>query len=257
MQTRRTFLGTAAVAAGAMVIRPYAAMAAAHAGDMFKTASGEISIHPVAHASFVMKTPSGVIYNDPVGGADKYADMPAADLVILTHHHGDHYDPDTLAGVVGDKTVLIANPTVYGKLPEAMQAKTTMMANGDTATSMGMQVEAIAAYNLTEDRLKYHPKGRDNGYVLGIDGLRVYIAGDTEGVPEMRALTDIDIAFVPFNLPYTMDETQAADAVADFGPKVVYPYHYRDSDPELFTKMLMDKGAKTEVRMGPWYGPAT
>lgn len=259
MIDRRFFLTSATAAAatavaGTAMIRPYAAMAAGHMADTFKTMGGEISIHPIAHASFVMKTPAGVIYNDPVGGADKYSDVPDADLILLTHHHGDHYDPETLAAIVKDKTVMVANPTVYEKLSDDMKAKTTQMSNGDNGETLGLPITAIPAYNVTEDRLKYHPKGRDNGYVLTIDGLRVYIAGDTEGTPEMRALKDIDLAFVPMNLPYTMDVSQAADAVKDFAPKVVYPYHYRDSDPEEFAKMLADTGAATEVRMGPWYG---
>jgi L-ascorbate metabolism protein UlaG (beta-lactamase superfamily) len=254
MLTRRLFLTAAAATTGTALIRPYAAMAAGHMADTIATAGGEISIHPVAHASFVMKTPLGTIYNDPVGGADKYADFADADLIVITHHHGDHFDPETLAALVKDQTVLIANSNVYEKLPEAIKAKTTPMANGDTGTILGVGVEAIPAYNITEDRLKYHPKGRDNGYVMTIDGLRIYIAGDTEGTPEMRALKDIDLAFVPMNLPYTMDVMQAADAVNAFAPKIVYPYHYRDSDPEMFAKHLADAGAESEVRMAPWYG---
>lgn len=264
MLTRRKVLisglMTGAAAAGATLIRPYAAMAESHgamAGDMFKTANGEIAIHPVSHASFVMETPAGVIYNDPVGGGDLYADYPAPDLIVITHHHGDHYDQPTLDALWHDNVTMIANPTVFDKLPEEMKAKTASMSNGDTGTARGLPIEAIPAYNLTEDRLQYHPQGRDNGYILSVDGLRIYIAGDTEDIPEMRALTDIDIAFVPFNLPYTMDEEQAASAVAEFAPKVVYPYHYRDSDPELFARMLGDAGAETEVKMGPWYGQAT
>ncbi|KGM49158.1 MBL fold metallo-hydrolase [Pseudooceanicola atlanticus] len=259
MINRRTLLSSAAALGGATLIRPYAAMAESHGamgGDMFKTANGEIAIHPVSHASFVMETPGGVIYNDPVGGANLYDDFPAPDLIIITHHHGDHFDPDTLTAVAGDAP-LIVNPEVFEKLPEALKAKATSMSNGDTGEALGMTVEAIPAYNTTEDRLQYHPEARDNGYILGVDGLRVYIAGDTEDIPEMRALTDIDIAFVPFNLPYTMDEEQAASAVAEFAPKVVYPYHYRDSDPELFAQMLSETDAGTEVRMGPWYGSTT
>lgn len=255
--TRRMILMTGAAAAGTMLIRPYAAMAESHGamgGDMFKTDGGEITIHPVSHASFVMETPAGVFYVDPVGGADAYADYAKPDFILITHHHGDHYDPDTLSGLWHDNLAMITNPEVFEKLPEEMKAKTVSMSNGDMGEARGLPIEAIPAYNLTEDRLKYHPKGRDNGYIVSIDGLRVYIAGDTEDIPEMRALSDIDIAFVPFNLPYTMDETQAASAVAEFGPKIVYPYHYRDSDPELFKKLLAEANAEPQVRMGPWYG---
>ena len=152
---------------------------------------------------------------------------------------------------------MIANPTVFEALPEEMKSQTISMSNGDSGEARGLPIQAIPAYNLTEDRLKNHPQGRDNGYIMSIDGLRVYIAGDTEDIPEMRALTDIDIAFVPFNLPYTMDETQAASAVAEFGPKVVYPYHYKGSDREAFAKMLADANADTEVKLGAWYGSST
>ncbi|MGI3168628.1 MBL fold metallo-hydrolase [Pseudooceanicola sp. C21-150M6] len=260
MQTRRSLLMTGAAVAGATLIRPYAAMAESHGemgGDMFKTQSGEITIHPVSHASFVMETPSGVIYNDPVGGAALYDDYPAPDLIVLTHHHGDHFDPETLQALWNDKVEMIANPTVFEQLPEEMKARTQSVSNGDSITAMGLPIRAIPAYNTTEDRLQYHPQGRDNGYVLSIDGLSVYVAGDTEDIPEMRALTDIDIAFVPFNLPYTMNEEQAASAVTEFAPKVVYPYHYRDSDPELFAKLVADGGSGSEVRIGSFYGTST
>ena len=208
--------------------------------------------------AYLVKGPDGVCIIDAPDAAPIIAAADARGwhpgVLMITHHHGDHFDPETLTALVKDQTVLIANPTVYEKLPEKIKAKTTSMANGDTGTILGAGVEAIPAYNITEDRLKYHPKGRDNGYVMTIDGLRIYIAGDTEGTPEMRALTDIDLAFVPMNLPYTMDVMQAADAVNAFAPKIVYPYHYRDSDPEMFAKHLAEAGAETEVRMGPWYG---
>ncbi|EAQ04896.1 putative metal-dependent hydrolase [Pseudooceanicola batsensis HTCC2597] len=257
MLNRRTLLLTGAAATGATLIRPYAAMAESHGemgGDTYPTDGGEITIHPVSHASFVMETPAGVIYVDPVGGGALYDDFPAPDLILLTHHHGDHFDPETLETLWNDDIEMIANPTVFEKLPEKMKAKTASMSNGDTGEARGLPIEAIPAYNTTEDRLQYHPEGRDNGYIVTIDGLRVYIAGDTEDIPEMRALENIDIAFVPFNLPYTMDEEQAASAVAEFAPRFVYPYHYRDSDPELFKRLLNEANSDPEVRMGPWYG---
>lgn len=256
MLTRRTILMTGAAATGATLIRPYAAMAESHGamGDSYQTANGEITIHPVSHASFVMVTPAGVIHVDPVGGGDLYKDLPAPDLILLTHHHGDHFDQPTLDALWHENLTMVANPTVFEALPEAMKAVTASMSNGDTGAARGLPVEAVPAYNTTPDRLKYHPQGRDNGYILAVDGLRIYIAGDTEDTPEMRALTDIDIAFVPFNLPYTMDETQAASAVAEFAPKVVYPYHYKGSDLDKFRAGLAQAGSTTEVVTGPWYG---
>ncbi|MEC7298710.1 MAG: MBL fold metallo-hydrolase [Pseudomonadota bacterium] len=266
MLSRRSILLTGAAATGSLLIRPYAAMAESHAaktmagdmtGDVYKSRSGEVVIHPVAHASFVMETPAGTFYVDPVGGADAYDGMPMPDFILITHHHGDHYDPETLSGLWHDNLAMITNPEVFEKLPEDMKAKTRSLSNGDQGEARGLPIQAIPAYNTTQDRLNYHPQGRDNGYVLSVDGLRIYIAGDTEDTPEMRALTDIDIAFVPFNLPYTMTEDQAASAVAEFGPKVVYPYHYRDSDPELFAKLLAEANDTPQVVMGPWYGSTT
>lgn len=248
-------LGLAGVATlGLSTIMPYAAMAQSGSGDTYETENGKISIHPVSHASFVMTTPSMTIYNDPVGEASAYADFPAPDLILITHEHGDHYNADTLAALVGENTRLVTNPAVFGMLSEDLKAKATAIANGESTTVDGMEISAIPAYNTTEERLKYHPKGRDNGYVLTIDGRRVYIAGDTEDIPEMRALEDIFIAFVPMNLPFTMDVEQAASAVAEFEPAYVYPYHYRDSDPKAFADNLASTEAETEVVMGPWYG---
>ena len=221
------------------------------AGDSYKTDGGEIVVNPIAHASFVMSVPGLVIYNDPVGGAAAFEGHPAPGLVLITHEHGDHFEPETLEAIVGDDTKLVTNPAVFEKLPEALKAKATAIANGETTEVGGLKIDAIPAYNLTEDRKKYHPQGRDNGYVLTVDGRRVYIAGDTEDTPEMRALTEIDLAFVPMNLPFTMDVDQAASAVAEFKPKVVYPYHYKGQDPEAFANKV---GDGIEVKQGPWYG---
>ncbi|QDZ02188.1 MBL fold metallo-hydrolase [Nitratireductor mangrovi] len=223
------------------------------AGDSYDTEGGKITIHPIAHASFVMTVPGLVIYNDPVGEAAAYQGHPAPDLVLVTHQHGDHYNVDTLNALVTDGTQLVTNPAVFDMLPDGLKEKATSIGNGDSATVGDVGIDAIPAYNTTEDRLKYHPQGRDNGYVLSIDGRRVYIAGDTEDIPEMRALTGIDIAFVPMNLPFTMDVEQAASAVAEFKPAVCYPYHYRDSDPEAFARLVQESEAETEVVQGPWY----
>lgn len=253
MQTRRNFLNRAGGAA-AIAILPLTARAAAHGGaDTFATDSGEITVHPVHHASFVMETPAGTVHVDPVGGADLYAGLPAPDLILVTHEHGDHYDAATLSALVGEGTVLVTNPAVYEMLPEDLKGRATAIANGEATTALGITIDAIPAYNITQDRLQFHPQGRDNGYVLGIDGLTVYVAGDTEGTPEMRALTGIDLAFVPMNLPYTMDIDQAASAVAEFAPAVVYPYHYNDSDIDAFAQMVADSGAAVEVRQAVWY----
>ncbi|KIN71185.1 MBL fold metallo-hydrolase [Sulfitobacter guttiformis] len=249
---------TTAAAAGAVTILPFAARAAGHGNDTFDTPAGPISIVPVSHASFVAQTPLGVIYVDPVGGADKYGSFPPADLILITHEHGDHYDQPTLDGIVVESTQIIANPAVFAMLPEAMRAQSTEVENGGMATFKDLCIEAIPAYNISEERLNFHPQGRDNGYVLNFEGFRMYVSGDTEDTPEMRGLTNIDLAFVCMNLPFTMDARAAASAVAEFKPTYVYPYHYRGrdngtQDPEAFAKMV---GTDTEVKMGGWYDEA-
>ncbi len=237
---------------GATTFMPFTARAQGKS-DSYKTESGEILVSPVSHASFVMSVPGLVIYNDPVGGKSLYDGQPAAGLVLITHEHQDHFDPETLAALVGADTKLLVNPAVLEKLPADLKAKAAAIGNGEKTTIGAVEIEAIPAYNTTEDRKKYHPEGRDNGYVLTVDGRRVYIAGDTEDIPEMRALKDIHIAFVPMNLPYTMDETQASSAVAAFKPAFVYPYHYKGSDPKLFAEKVAAAGSDVKVVMGPWY----
>ena len=255
-QTRRTFLATAA-ATGAVTVLPYGARAEAHDADTFQTGSGDITVHPVGHASFVMETPAGVIYSDPVGGAAQYEDLPPPDLILITHEHGDHYDAETLSALVGDETRIVANPAVYAMLPEDLQARAEEISNGGETTFGDVGIEAVPAYNTTEERLEFHPEGRDNGYVLGFDDFRVYISGDTEDTPEMRALEGIDLAFLCMNLPFTMDAEQAASAVQAFTPTYVYPYHYRGrdggtQDPAEFAQLA---GDATEVKTGEWYAP--
>ncbi|WP_309082951.1 MBL fold metallo-hydrolase [Chelativorans sp.] len=255
MTRRRSLqLGLAAMAGlGTSVMMPFSARAQGEAGDSYDTDSGKITIHPISHASFVMTVPDMVIYVDPVGGAAAYEGHPAPDLILITHEHGDHFDPETLTAIVADQTRLVTNPAVLEKLPPELKEKASAIANGETTAVGDLQIEAIPAYNTTPDRLQYHPKGRDNGYILSIDGRRIYIAGDTEDIPEMRALSDIYIAFVPMNLPYTMDADQASSAVAEFKPAFVYPYHYRGSDPEAFAAKVAEAGGDTKVVLGPWY----
>ncbi|MEE2862250.1 MAG: MBL fold metallo-hydrolase [Pseudomonadota bacterium] len=247
--TRRTGLKLAAALAGSALIP-----ALAHAQDApyrHQVEGGEVVIHPVSHASMVWETPGGVIYVDPVGGAEAYADLPEPDLILITHEHGDHYDQPTLDAL--PEVPIIANPAVADMLPEAMASRTTAMANGDEGQALDMPIMAIPAYNTTEDRLQYHPEGRDNGYVLTIGGKRFLIAGDTEDTPELRDLQDIFVAFLPMNLPYTMTVEQAAEAVAAFQPQVVYPYHHRGSDVQEFQRLVGESSPDTEVVIAEWY----
>lgn len=256
--TRREWLQAGAGAAAGFGIAAFAgrsvlAQAGTLSGDTYPTSEGQIVVHPVSHASLVLGTPAGVIYADPVGGPDPYEGLPAPDLILITHEHGDHYDAKTLQAIAGTRARLVTNPAVLGMLPDALRARASALGNGESTTFGPMTIDAIPAYNLTPDRLKFHPKGRDNGYVLTVGGQRVYIAGDTEDIPEMRALEDIDIAFVPMNLPYTMDVTQAASAVAAFQPAVVYPYHYGESDVDAFARQVAAEAGETKVVRGNWY----
>ena len=184
--------------------------------------------------------------NDP---AAEFAALPAPQIILVTHEHGDHFNPTVLSAVAGDATI-VAPKDVVDKLPDALKGKAKAFANGESIDISGVKIEAVPAYNITEDRLKFHPKGRDDGYVLTLGGKRVYIAGDTEDTPEMRALQNIDVAFLPMNLPYTMDVAHAADAVKAFKPKIVIPYHYGDSDVNAFKAAV---GDASEVRLLKWY----
>lgn len=255
MQTRRKFLTNAAAVSGVTLL-PYRVNAAGHGSDSFASNTGEVIVTPKSHASFVMQTPAGTMYVDPVGDPENYSDMPAPDVILITHEHGDHFNAETLAAVMTENTFFITNPAVYGMLPANMQAVAIDLANGDIADEGDILIDAIPAYNTTEERLNFHPQGRDNGYVVSVDGLRIYISGDTEDIPEMRSLENIDVAFVCMNLPFTMDATAAASAVTEFAPTYVYPYHYRGrdngtQDPAEFAGML---GDGIEAKMGAWYG---
>lgn len=242
--TRRTTLALAAAgAAGVALGRPALAQ---------DSASG-IEVRPVNHASLVLIAGDATVHVDPVGGAAPWAELPPARLILVTHEHGDHFDVPTLEALMRPETELVVNPAVHGMLPEALRSRARALANGDSAEAAGVGIEAIPAYNTTPERLKYHPKGRDNGYVLSLGGKRVLIAGDTEDTEELRALSGIDLAFLPMNLPYTMTEEQAAAAVAAFRPAEVWPYHFKGSDPQKFADLVAASGAPSKVVIGKWY----
>jgi L-ascorbate metabolism protein UlaG (beta-lactamase superfamily) len=225
----------------AMVLMPIAQTAENKLdGDKIATRDGDLTIHPINHATFVMAWKDKTIYVDPVGGGRRFDGLPKPDLILVTDIHGDHLDAGTLEAIGGSATI-IAPAAVAEKLPEKLQ--TTVLGNGETKSVAGITVEAVPMYNLTADRSKFHTKGRGNGYVVALGGKRVYISGDTEDIPEMRALK---------NLPYTMTVEQAAGAVREFKPKIVYPYHYRGSDTEKF-KQLVGDGSGVDVRLRDWY----
>ncbi len=221
---------------------------AAAASEEFPTSDGVVRITPVRHASLSIEGGRMVIQVDP-WGVSNYASAPAADLILITHEHGDHLDPEAIAKLRKPSTIVAGPATVPEKLPGAV-----LLSNGDTKSFGKWTVAAIPAYNMKRmrpDGQPFHPRGEGNGYVLTFGGKRFYISGDTEGISEMRALKNIDVAFICMNLPYTMPPEEAADAVRTFKPKVVYPYHSRDSDLSVFEKALAGSGI--EVRIRNWY----
>jgi L-ascorbate metabolism protein UlaG (beta-lactamase superfamily) len=221
-------------------------------GDHIPTDHGDLIIHPINHATLVLEWNGKVLDIDPVGPAKRFEGLPGPDLILITDIHGDHLDPALLPSLTSSKTTLIAPRAVLEKLPPALQRQTVVLTNGESKTVEGIGIEAVPMYNTTPDRLRFHTKGRGNGYVLVLGGKRVYISGDTEDIPEMRALKNIDVAFVCMNLPYTMTVDQAASAVREFKPKVVYPYHYRGSDLQKF-KQEVGSDSGVEVRLRDWY----
>jgi len=220
------------------------------------TSVGDAVISPVGHATFVVAWNGRAIYVDPVGGGGAFEKFPEPDLILITDVHGDHLNPGTLETVSTERTTIVAPAAVASKIPDAVKGRKVVLANGESADAAGAKVEAIPMYNLTPERKEFHTKGRGNGYVVTLGGKRFYISGDTEDIPEMRALEGIDAAFVCMNLPYTMTVERAADAVLAFKPKVVFPYHYRGkgglSDVDEFKK-LVSKNPAIEVRQLDWY----
>jgi L-ascorbate metabolism protein UlaG (beta-lactamase superfamily) len=214
----------------------------------FSTSAGDVKITPLYHASTLIQAAGKTIYVDPAKPV-KFAELPKADLILVTHLHGDHFDPDAIAALSQPSTEVITPANVAAKLPSAKA-----MSNDQTHQWNQWTIEAVPAYNVTRGPAPgqlYHPKGRDNGYVLTYGGKRFYFSGDTEGTPEMRALKNIDVAFICMNLPYTMPPEEAADAVRAFHPKVVIPYHYHNSDLSLFQQRL--SGSGVEIRLLDWY----
>ncbi len=226
--------------------------------EVFETEAGELRLYPVLHATFVMEWNDITIYVDPYGGAERFADFTVPDLVLITHAHGDHFNPETLNGLNLEATELIAPQSVVDQLDELKFGTVTALANEETVERMDVQITAVPMYNLPDDETSRHKPGWGNGYVLTLGGKRLYVSGDTEDIREMRTLADIDIAFVCMNLPYTMTVEQAADAVIEFAPKIVYPFHYRGgggkfSDVEAFQTLVKAENEAIEVRLRNWY----
>ena len=216
--------------------------------DEFTTASGNtVKFHALMHACIRIQYDGKEIQIDPVSKLGNrtvnYADMPKADYIFVTHEHGDHYDAGALKLLSGDKTQLVMN-----KRCADMYGSGKVMVNGDKLQLGDIAVEAVAAYNSTPGREQFHPKGRDNGYILTIDGLRIYIAGDTEDIPEMSAIKDIDIAFLPCNQPFTMTPEQLIRAAKVIKPRVLFPYHYGQTDLSGVPAALKGTGIDVRIR---------
>jgi L-ascorbate metabolism protein UlaG (beta-lactamase superfamily) len=193
---------------------------------------------------------------DP-SGEENFKGQKPPDMILITDIHGDHFDVKTIEAVQKTGTLMIVPQVVADKLPPADKVRLVVLKNGESTTQSFMMIRAIPMYNLPESPTAMHTKGRGNGYVLGIGGKLIYISGDTQGIPEMRSLQNIDVAFVCMNLPYTMDVKEAADAVLAFKPRIVYPYHYRGkdglSDVNEFKKLVEAGDKNIDVRLRNWY----
>lgn len=226
--------------------------------DTIESSNGNIIIQPIFHGALVLKLGSKTIYIDPYNSINGYKGLAAPDLILITDIHQDHMDTTTINAINTSKAKFIVPQAVADKLPSPYKDRSTILSNGKSITTLGITITAIPMYDLPESPSARHTKGRGNGYVLEFAGKRIYISGDTDDIQEMRELKNIDIAFVCMNQPFTMTLQQAASAVLEFKPKIVYPYHYRDmngfSDIEEFKKMLLKGNSNIDVRIRNWYG---
>ena len=217
--------------------------------DTFSPAPLGLKIGFIGHATLVITHGSTVIHVDPVSQFADYARMPKADIVLVTHDHSDHLDPSAIARIRTEKTVIVA----AARCTQQLKGAVVIMRNGDERSVKGIGIQAVPAYNILHTRAPgapFHPNGEGNGYVLTLGSRRLYVAGDTENTPEMKALTGIDIAFLPMNLPYTMTPEMVADAALAFRPAILYPYHYGDTDPARLAALLAREGG-IDVRIRP------
>ena len=214
--------------------------------DVIKTSQGDLEITFIGHGSLMFTFKGIVIQVDPFSRLTDYSKLPKANLILLTHEHRDHLDPKALENVRTEKTILVLTEACAQKIKGGI-----VMKNGDVKTVGGLKIEAIPAYNLVHMRsegVPYHPKGAGNGYVITFGDKRVYVAGDTENTPEMKALQNIDCAFLPMNLPYTMTPEMVADAAGAFQPEILYPYHYGKTDTSKLVE-LMKANQEVEIRV--------
>ena len=215
--------------------------------DTVQTSAGELVITFIGHGTLMFQFGGKVIHVDPVSREADYTRLPKADVVLITHEHGDHLDLEALDAIRKQSTV-----TLLTELCKEKGATGIVVKNGDVKTVEGLTVEAVPAYNIVHKRQNgrpFHPKGEGNGYVIAFGDKRVYVAGDTENTPEMKKLQGIDVAFLPMNLPYTMTPEMVADAAMAFRPKILYPYHYGETDPNRLVQLLKNvEGIEVQIR---------
>jgi L-ascorbate metabolism protein UlaG (beta-lactamase superfamily) len=213
--------------------------------DIIKTDDSELKITFIGHATLMLKYQGKIIHIDPVRREADYAKLPKADLVLVTHEHSDHFDPNAIKAILKNDAVVVLTDACRELLGQG-----TVMKNSDVLEIKGLRIEAVAAYNIVHKRPNgqpFHPKGRGNGYLIDFDKTRLYAAGDTENVPEMKQLKNVRIAFLPMNLPYTMTPEMVADAAKVFNPSILYPYHYGQTNPNNLVEFL--KGSSIDVRI--------
>jgi len=214
--------------------------------DIFKTSKGSLKITFIGHGTLMFTFGEMVIHVDPWSKLADYSTLPKADVILVTHEHGDHLDPEAIKKILTPETALVYTEICSKRIEDGV-----VMKNGDVKTIKGLKIEAVPAYNIVHKRSNgkpYHVKGEGNGYIITFGDKRVYVAADTENIPEMKTLKNIDIAFLPMNLPYTMTPEMVADAARMFKPKILYPYHYGDTDTSKLVKLL-NKDTYIEVRI--------
>ncbi len=207
--------------------------------DVISTSPVELKITFIGHGTLIITSDKTVIHIDPVSMYADYSKMPKADIILVTHHHYDHLDKNAIAKIKHSDTVVILNEASAKQIPDGI-----IMKNGDVKEVKGIKIEAVPAYKIVhkrDDGQPFHPKGEGNGYVLTLGEKRIYVAGDTENIPEMKQLGRIDIAFLPMNLPYTMTPEMVAQAVRMFNPRILYPYHYGNTNVSELLELLKDK----------------
>jgi L-ascorbate metabolism protein UlaG (beta-lactamase superfamily) len=213
--------------------------------DTFKTMKGNLVITFIGHGTLMIEAGKQVIHIDPVSRETDYSILPKGDIILITHEHGDHLDKKALSIITKPETKTFISQSCKGLVDNAL-----LLANGDKTTSGDFTIEAVPAYNIVNKRADgnvYHPKGNGNGYIITFGGKRVYIGGDTENIPEMANLKSIDIAFLPMNLPYTMTPQMVSDGARSFMPRILYPYHLGETNPQLLIDLLKD--TKIEIRI--------